>query len=72
MKVYLEMGETEQLEKAATYLRDKLLMRLLVRLGCRISEALALTVEDIHLDFQSSPVTGASQASQQRLPSDRA
>jgi hypothetical protein len=47
VKVYLDIEETEQLERAATYLRDKLLIRLLVRLGCRISEALALRVEDI-------------------------
>lgn len=37
------------MERAATCLRDKLLIRLLFRLGCRISEALALTVEDIDL-----------------------
>jgi integrase/recombinase XerD len=43
------MGETEQLEDAATCLRDKLLIRLLARLGCRVSEALALTVDDIDL-----------------------
>jgi integrase/recombinase XerD len=49
------MAETEQLEKAATYLRDKLLIRLLARLGCRISEALALKVEDI--DFAQGMVT---------------
>jgi integrase/recombinase XerD len=55
MRVYLEIEETEQLEKAATYLRDKLLIRLLVRLGCRISEALALEVEDI--DFDAGKVT---------------
>ena len=55
MRAYLEIGETEQLEKAATYLRDKLLIRLLARLGCRISEALALQVEDI--DFARGMVT---------------
>ncbi len=43
------------MEKAATCLRDKLLIRLLFRLGCRISEALALKVEDI--DFEQGTVT---------------
>ena len=41
------MAELEQLENAAEYLRDKLLIRLLARLGCRISEALALEVKDV-------------------------
>jgi len=48
-KAYLEPGEVEKLEVAATNLRDRLLIRLLSRLGCRISEALALTVDDINL-----------------------
>ena len=47
MKSYIEPEEVELLEKAATNLRDLLLVRLLFRLGCRISEALALEVEDI-------------------------
>ena len=55
MRAYLEIKETEQLEEAATCLRDKLLIRLLVRLGCRISEALSLTVEE--LDFARGTVT---------------
>ena len=50
MKAYLEPEEIALLEKAATCLRDRLLIRLLFRLGCRISEALALTVEDIDFD----------------------
>ena len=50
MKVYLEPSEVEQIEKQATCLRDKLLICLLFHLGCRISEALALTVQDINLD----------------------
>jgi integrase/recombinase XerD len=49
-KAYLEPNEIEQIEKAATYLRDKLLIRLLFHLGCRISEALGITVQDIDLD----------------------
>ena len=55
MKVYLEIEETEKLESAAEYLRDRLLIRLLARLGCRISEALALKVGDI--DFKQGTVS---------------
>jgi len=54
MKVYLERQEIAKMETTATNLRDKLLVRLLFRLGCRISEALALKVEDI--DFVHSTV----------------
>ena len=49
MKTYLETEEVELLEKEATNLRDWLLVRLLFRLGCRVSEALAIAVEDIDL-----------------------
>jgi integrase/recombinase XerD len=55
MKAYLEPGEITLLENTATNLRDRLLIRLLFRLGCRISEALALKVEDI--DFERGTVT---------------
>ena len=55
MKAYLDMGETKQLENAATCIRDRLLIRLPARLGCRISEALALEVKDI--DFARGVVT---------------
>jgi len=55
MKAYLELSELKQLEEGATCLRDRLLIRLLARLGCRISEALALRVEDI--DFDAGTVT---------------
>ena len=54
-KAYLEVNEVESLEEAATCFRDRLLIRLLFRLGCRISEALALKVEDI--DFARGTVT---------------
>jgi len=54
-KTYLEMEEVTQMEKAATNLRDSLLVRLLFRLGCRVSEALAIKVEDI--DFDKGAVT---------------
>ena len=46
-KTYLEADEVSKLEKAATNLRDRLLIRVLFHLGCRISEALALEVNDI-------------------------
>jgi integrase/recombinase XerD len=55
MKAYLDAGEIQKLEEAATNLRDKLLIRVLFRLGCRVSEALALGVEDI--DFSRGLVT---------------
>lgn len=55
MKTYLEAEEVKSLEGAAGNIRDKLLIRLLFRLGCRVSEALALQVEDI--DFNRRCVT---------------
>jgi len=54
-KTYLEPKEINQIENAATYLRDKLLIRLLFHLGCRVSEALGLEVKDI--DFERGTVT---------------
>jgi integrase/recombinase XerD len=50
MKVYIEPHEVVLIEKAVTNLRDKLLIRLLFHLGCRVSEALALAVADIDFD----------------------
>jgi len=55
VKAYLELEEVRRLEQAATCLRDRLLIRLLFHLGCRISEALSLKVEDI--DFDRGMVT---------------
>ncbi len=55
MKAYLEPAEVERLEQAAEYLRDKLLIRLLFHLGCRVSEALSIRVENI--DFNRGTVT---------------
>ncbi len=55
MKTYLEINEIEQLEKAASNLRDKLLIMLLFYLGCRITEALSLKVDDI--DFIQGTVS---------------
>ena len=54
MKAYVEPEEVILMEKATTNLRDRLLIRLLFHLGCRISEALALKVEDI--DFTQGTV----------------
>jgi len=54
-RAYLEPAEVDRLEQAAEYLRDKLLVRLLFHLGCRVSEALGLRVQDI--DFKQGAVT---------------
>lgn len=50
MKSYLELQDVQKLEEQASCLRDKLLIRLLFRLGCRVSEALNIRTEDIDLD----------------------
>ncbi len=55
MKTYLESEETKRLELSATNPRDRLLIRLLYRLGCRVSEALAIFTDDF--DFQDRMVT---------------
>ena len=44
IKTYLEVEDIEKMEEAAAYLRDKLLVRLLFHLGCRVSEALGIAV----------------------------
>ncbi len=49
MKTYLETEEVSMLEEATNNLRDRLLVRVLFHLGCRVSEAVALTVGDIDL-----------------------
>ena len=54
MKAYLEPEEIAMMEQSASNLRDRILIRLLFHLGCRISEALALKVEDI--DFTRGTV----------------
>ena len=48
-RAYLELTEVLHLEQCAINLRDKLLIHLLYHLGCRISEVLALTEDDIDL-----------------------
>jgi integrase/recombinase XerD len=54
MKAYLDLEEVNRLEQAAIRLRDKLLIRVLFHLGCRISEALSLKFQDI--DFSQGTV----------------
>jgi integrase/recombinase XerD len=54
-KAYLEPEDIERLENAAEFLRDKLLIRLLFHSGCRVSEALGLSIEDV--DFSQGAVT---------------
>jgi integrase/recombinase XerD len=55
MKSYLEPEEINRMEQAASNLRDRLLIHLLFHVGCRVSEALALKVEDV--DFTRGTIT---------------
>ena len=55
MKAYLDQQQAKQIEEQATNLRDRLLIRLLRCLGCRVSEALGLEAKDI--DFDQGTVT---------------
>lgn len=55
MKTYLDPEEVKLMEEAATCVRDRLLIRILFHLGCRISEALGLSIDDI--DLQHGTVT---------------
>ena len=48
-KTYLTTEEVAKLENAATNTRDRLLIRILFHLGIRVTEAIALTVDDIDL-----------------------
>ena len=54
-RTYLELEEVNELEEVAGYLRDRLLIRVLFHLGCRVSEALGIAVGDI--DFNQGTVT---------------
>jgi len=47
MKAYIEPEEISLMEQAASNLRDKILIHILFRLGCRISEALSIKVDDV-------------------------
>ena len=69
MKAYLELDEVENMERKASSLRDRLLIRLLFRLGCRVSEALAIKVTDI--DFECGTVTILHLKRIERLSCDR-
>ena len=55
MKAYLDPTEIVLLENAAGNLRDRLLIHILFHLGCRITEALSIKVDDI--DFDRGAVT---------------
>ena len=55
MKTYLEPRDVELIENQVTCLRDRLLIRLLFRLGCRVSEALAIKMSD--LDFERMTIS---------------
>jgi len=54
MKTYLTVEDIHLLLQAATNLRDKLLILMLFRLGCRVTEVLRLTANDI--DFEAGTV----------------
>ena len=54
IKAYLEAEDINKLKQAASNLRDMLLIHLLFYLGCRISEVLALVVDNI--DFENATV----------------
>ncbi len=54
VKEYLEVEDTSLIEDAALCLRDKLLVRLLRRLGCRVGEILGL--EERHIDFSQRQI----------------
>ena len=55
MRAYLEPVDIDAMERQASCLRDRLLIRLLFHLGCRVSEVLAIRVQDI--DFEQGTVT---------------
>ncbi len=48
-KAYLELDDIDHMDECATNIRDRLLIRMLFHLGCRISEALGIAVENIDL-----------------------
>lgn len=54
IKEYLVPEDTSLIEDAARCLRDKLLIRLLRRLGCRVGEVLGIEVR--HIDFSRRQV----------------
>jgi len=46
VRVYLEPAEVTLLEEEASNLSDRILIHIRFHLGCRVSEALAVTVDD--------------------------
>ena len=54
-KEYLEPEEVILIEKQATCLRDAVLIRILRRTGCRVSECLGIEVK--HIDFENETIT---------------
>ena len=54
-KVYLGLDELKRMEESCTNLRDQLLIRLLFKLDCRISETLFIKTGDI--DFANGNIT---------------
>jgi integrase/recombinase XerD len=54
-KAYLEPEEIAMMETTAANLRDKLLIRVLFHVGCRISEA--LSIESKNIDFSEGTLT---------------
>jgi len=55
MRSYLEPEEIALLEQSCPNSRDRLLIHLLFHLGCRVTEALSIKVEDI--DFTQKTIT---------------
>ncbi|MDD5094549.1 MAG: tyrosine-type recombinase/integrase [Dehalococcoidia bacterium] len=53
-KAYLDLEDIDKMEEATVCGRDQLIVRLLFRLGCRVSELMGLTVDDI--DFTRGTV----------------
>ncbi len=49
MKTFLEQEDLEKMEQSVRNPRDRMMIRLLTRTGCRISELLGLKVSDIDL-----------------------
>ncbi|MFH0768040.1 MAG: tyrosine-type recombinase/integrase [Chloroflexota bacterium] len=50
MKTYLEAFEVQLLENQAETMRDRILIRILFHLGCRVTEAIGQAAEDIDLE----------------------
>jgi len=64
-KAYLALTDVVAMEMAAKNLRDRLLIRMLARLGCRISEVIGLTLDDV--DFTRNTVKIVHLKARQKL-----